>query len=404
MSPAPVREGGFVRPMTGPLAGIKVLDLTRLLPGNLCTLLLADLGADVLKVEMPRHGDYTRNLGPRKKSDSYVHFLLNRNKRSMTLNLKHAKGKEIFLALVRESDVLVENFRPGVMERLGLGYDVLRRHNPRLVYCAISGFGQTGPYRQRAGHDLNYLGFAGALDLFGHEGGPPEVPGLPVADLGGALMACSGILAALIARGTSGSGQLVDVSLTDAVVYCLGLYAAWYFATGVSPKRGDHMLLGKYPCYAIYETLDGSYLTVACIEDHFWKNLCMALERVSYIDLQWSDEHREDIFNDFKCIFRSKSRREWMEYFSMWDVCVGPSYSLEEATKDPHLLHRQMFTKLVHPVEGEIQQLGIPIRLSATPGSLRLPPPLLGQDTAAVLRSLGYDKHEIERLREQGVV
>jgi crotonobetainyl-CoA:carnitine CoA-transferase CaiB-like acyl-CoA transferase len=399
------KSASMTQTMRGPLDGIKVLDLTRLLPGNLCTMLLADLGADVLKVEEPGRGDYIRSVGPIRTQDSYLHLVLNRNKRSLTLNLKTEEGKAILGDLVRNADVLAEGFRPGVMDRLGIGYEALREINPRLVYCAISGYGQDGPYRHLPGHDLNYMGVGGALELFGYEDRPPTVPGLSIADIGGgSQMAIIGILSALVARQSMGQGQLVDVAMTDGVVYWLSLHAGWYFGTGRSPRRGETLLLGRYPCYAVYETADGGNLTVGCLEEHFWANLCKAIDREAYIPLQISEERRVEIFADLQDIFRTRTRTEWMEFFADKNVCVGPSYLVEEALEDPQVRHREMFTQMEHSVEGTIHQLGIPIKLSGTPGSIRLPPPTLGEHTDSVLRSLGYDDAAIAQFRASGVV
>lgn len=389
--------------MRGPLEGVRILDLTRLLPGAFCTMLLADLGADILKVEEPPRGDPIRWL-PASLQASHLHRILNRNKRSLTLNLRTHAGREILLQLVREADVLVESFRPGVMERLGLGYDALRNVNPGLVYCAITGYGQDGPYRDLPGHDLNYMGFAGALELFGSEGSPPIVPGLTIADLGGgAQMAATGILAALIWRQRTGRGQFVDISMTDGVVSWLAVAVAWYLGTGRSPRRGEHVLLGRYPCYAIYPAADG-YLTVGCLEERFWANLCRALGKEEYIPLQWSEEHRQAIFDDLGAIFRTRTRQEWMKFFRDKDVCVGPSYLLEEALHDPHLQHRQMFVQAGLPQEGAPVQIGIPIKLSGTPGALRYPAPALGEHTEEILSDLGYTSGQIAKLREEGVI
>lgn len=391
--------------MAEALAGLRVLDLTRLIPGDLCTMLLADLGAEVLKVEEPGQGDYIRWLQPIHKRESYLHLILNRNKRSLTLNLKTEAGREILRRLVQQVDVLVESFRPGVMDRLGVGDGVLKEINPRLVYCAITGYGQEGPYRDLPGHDLNYMGVAGALELFGYEGSPPAVPGLTIADIGGgAQMAVIGILTALMARERTGLGQFVDVSMTDGVVYWLSVHAGWSFATGRSPRRGETVLLGRYPCYAIYQTADGGYLTVGCLEERFWANLCRALGREEYIGEQWSEERREAIFEDLGSMFRTRPRQEWMAFFRDKDVCVGPSYLIEEAVQDPQLQHRQMFMEMEHPIEGTIHQLGIPIKLSDTPGSVRLPPPTLGEHTESVLTELGYTPGQIARFREAAII
>ncbi|MCC6794086.1 MAG: CoA transferase [Candidatus Hydrogenedentes bacterium] len=390
--------------MSGPLDGIKVIDCSRLLPGGFCTMLLGDLGADVIKVEEPGRGDYIREFMPFKGDQSYMHLVLNRNKRSMTLNLKTPEGVEIFKRLVRDADVLVEGFRPGVMDKLGVGYDALKEVNPRLVYCAITGYGQTGPYANRPGHDINYMGIAGALDQFGPKNGPPTVPGLTIADIGGgAQMAIIGILAALISRQTTGKGQFIDISMTDGVVYWLSLFAGWYFGTGFSPKRGEHMLLGQFPCYAIYPAKDG-HITVGCLEPQFWANLCRALDRERYIPEQLNIDDADRIYDDLAHIFRTKTRAEWDEFFADKNVCVGPVHLIEEATCDPQLIDREMFTTMEHENEGTVRQLGIPIKFSENPGALRMSPPNLGADTADVLRCAGYANSEIQTFKDLGIV
>lgn len=390
--------------MSAPLQGIKVVDCSRLLPGGFCTMLMGDLGADVIKVEEPGRGDYVREFLPFKGEQSYMHLVLNRNKRSMTLNLKTPEGVEVLKRLVRDADILVEGFRPGVMDRLGAGYDALNEVNPRLVYCAITGYGQTGPYAHRPGHDINYMGIAGALEQFGPEDGPPTVPGLTIADIGGgAQMAIIGILAALIARQRTGKGQFVDISMTDGVVYWLSLFAGWYFGTGISPKRGEHMLLGQFPCYAVYPAKDG-HITVGCLEPHFWANLCTAIGREQYIPEQLNVDDAQAIYNDLASVFKTKTRAEWDAVFADQNVCVGPAYLVEEAMHDPQLVHRKMFTTIEHPTEGGIHQLGVPIKFSETAGGLRVAPPNLGADTDDILRALGYPPAEIAALRTRGTL
>lgn len=390
--------------MTPPLSGIRILDCTRLLPGGFCTMLLADLGADVIKIEEPGRGDYIREYPPFKGSQSYMHLVLNRNKRSMTLNLKSEEGREILRKLAAQSDVLVEGNRPGVMDRLGVGYENLREVNSRLIYCAITGYGQTGPYAKRPGHDLNYMGVAGALELFGHKGQTPSVPGLTVADIGGgAQMAIIGILAALLARQSTGRGQFIDISMTDGVVYWLSLFAGWYFGTGISPKRGEHILLGQLPCYAVYPAKDGHY-TVGCLEPHFWRNLCTALDREEYIDEQLALDRAQEIYDDLASVFRNRTRAEWEEFFADKNVCVGPVHLIEEAMNDPQNKDRGAFSVCRHQVEGDIHQLSIPIRLSDTPGAIRTPPPDLGADTFALLAALGYSESELGELQRKGAI
>ncbi|MFA6242475.1 MAG: CaiB/BaiF CoA-transferase family protein [Candidatus Hydrogenedentales bacterium] len=390
--------------MADALAGIKVIDCTRLLPGGLCTMLLGDLGADVVKIEEPGRGDYIRTMPPFAESESYMHLVLNRNKRSVTLNLKTEAGCDVLREMVRHADIIVEGNRPGVMDRLGVGYENLSQVNPGIIYCAITGYGQDGPYANMPGHDLNYMGIAGALELFARKGETPLPPGLTVADIGGgAQMAVVGILAALHARRVLGKGQFIDISMTDGVVYWLSLFAAWQFGFGKSPRGGEHVLLGQFPCYAAYPAADGN-ITVGCLEPHFWANLCHALDRPQYVAEQFSMDRAPAIFEDLSAVFRTKSRAEWFAYFASKNVCVGPSYTIEEAMNDPHIQHRQMFTTVQHPTEGEIHQLGNPIKLSATPGSIRRPPPQLGEHTAEVLAQLGYDHEACEKLRAEGVL
>ncbi len=389
----------------GALDGIRVLDLTRLLPGGFCSGLLADLGAEVIKVEEPGRGDYLRWFPPLRVRESGMFLVLNRNKKSITLNLKSETGAAVFRKLAATADVVLEGNRPGVMDRLGLGWDALRQVNPRLVYCAITGYGQDGPYRDLVGHDLNYLGIAGALELMGDRDRPPMVPGLSIADIGGgAQMAATGILAALLARGRTGEGQLVDISMTDGVVAWLSIHAGKYFTDGIVPRRGEMDLAGAFPCYQAYETGDGGHVTIGCIEDRFWRNLCKALDVPEYADHQWSVEHRDEMFARLRAIFLTRTRGEWFAYLRDRDVCVGPSWTLDEAMADPQLRHRAMFTDTEHPVEGRVPELGPPIKLSGTPADLRRPAPRLGEHTAAILNDLGYDARQIDAMAAEGAI
>jgi crotonobetainyl-CoA:carnitine CoA-transferase CaiB-like acyl-CoA transferase len=389
----------------GALDGIRVLDLTRLLPGGFCSWLLADLGADVLKIEEPGRGDYLRWFPPIKVRESGMFLVLNRNKRSLTLNLKTEAGHEVFRRLVATADVVLEGFRPGVMDRLGLGWKTLHEINPRLVYCAISGYGQDGPYRDLVGHDLNYLGIAGALELMGERGRPPIVPGLSIADIGGgAQMAATGILAALLARTHTGQGQFVDISMTDGVVAWLSIHAGRYFTDGMAPTRGEMALAGAFPCYQVYACADGRYLTIGCIEPQFWRNLCVALGLEEYVAHQWAEDRREEIFARLSDVFRMRTREEWFAYLRDREVCVGPSSTFDEAFADPQLVHRQMVRDAEHPVEGRVRELGPPIKLSDTPAEYRLPAPGLGEHNGDVLRGLGYNEAEIAAMERAGVI
>jgi crotonobetainyl-CoA:carnitine CoA-transferase CaiB-like acyl-CoA transferase len=376
-----------------PLGQLRVLDLSRQLPGPFCSTLLADFGADVLTIAAP--GD---------PFGTGIAFLA-RNKRSMTLNLKTDAGRELFLRMADTADVVLEGFRPGVTTRLGIGWETLRARNPRLIYCAISGYGQDGPYRDRVGHDVNYLGYAGVLEHMGVVGGPPVVPGVPIADIGGgSLMAVIGILAAVIARVGTGRGQLVDVAMLDGAVAWNVYHMLLYLLSGRLPERGRTQLTGHYPCYGVYETRDGRWLTVGAYEPHFWAALCRALGREDFIPHQWDEgERREEMFRVFRAAFRQKTRDEWMRELAEREICFGPVNTIAEAFADPQVRHREMIVTLDTPA-GPVVMPGTPIKLSDTPAAIRTPPPRFGEHTDAVLGELGLDAAAIARLRAQGVV
>ncbi|OWW22787.1 CaiB/BaiF CoA transferase family protein [Noviherbaspirillum denitrificans] len=388
------------------LQGIRILDLTRLLPGATCTMLLADLGAEVLKVEQPGEGDYNRSFEPINKKESGSFLLLNRNKRSITLNLKHEEGKEVFRRLVKEYDVVVEGFRPGVMDRLGFGYEELKKLNPRIVACSISGFGQNGPLRMASGHDLNYMALSGALQLFGTKETGPIVPGLSIADVGGgSLMAVYGILAALIARDRLGSGQYIDVSMFDGIVTWLALHGADYLFAGIEPKGGERPFIGAAPCYNVYKCGDGGALSLGIIEEHFWERLCDEIGEPDWKARQWATgEDARVQFEKLSALFRSAPRDEWVRRLEAIDVPVAPVNSVQEAFAHPQAVARGLLYECEHPVEGKIPQLGFPVKLSGTPAAHRLPPPLLGQHTEEVLGSLGYSESDIRTLREREAI
>ena len=394
--------------MVGAFAGLRFLDLSRLLPGPYCSLLFADLGADVIKVEEPGRGDYARRTPPFwGESDVGAYFLLlNRNKKSVSIDLKAEAGKAIFRRLARTADVLLESFRPGVMDRLGLGWEALRAENPRLVYCAISGYGQDGPYRSLVGHDVNYMGYAGALSVTGPRDGPPLTPGVQVADLGGgALMAAFAIAAALHHRRESGQGQLVDVSMTDGVVSWLIPHLAAYFATGRVPERAEERINGGWPCYGVYETADGGHVTLGALEPQFWANFCRLVGREDLRPLHHVEgAARDGVERELRRLFRTRTRAEWVELLHQADVCAGPVLTLDEVVRDPQLVQRGLFTEVEHPRLGAVRQVGFPVRLSATPGRVVTPPPELGEHTDQVLHGLGYDAAAIAAFRRDGVV
>jgi crotonobetainyl-CoA:carnitine CoA-transferase CaiB-like acyl-CoA transferase len=394
--------------MAGAFVGLRFLDLSRLLPGPYCSLLFADLGAEVIKVEEPGRGDYARRTPPFwGESDVGAYFLLlNRNKKSVSIDLKAEAGKGVFRRLVRTADVVLESFRPGVMDRLGLGWEALRPENPGLVYCAISGYGQDGPYRNLVGHDVNYMGYAGALSVTGPRDGPPLTPGVQVADLGGgALMAAFAIAAALHHRHESGQGQFVDVSMTDGVVSWLIPHLAAYFATGRVPERARERVNGGWPCYGIYETADGGHVTLGALEPQFWANFCRLVGREDLRPLQRVEgADRDRVEAELRQLFRTRTRAEWVELLHQADVCAGPVLALDEVVRDPQLVQRGLFTEVEHPKLGPVRQVAFPVQMSGTPARVATAAPELGEHTDEVLHGLGYDAATIAALRRDGVV
>jgi alpha-methylacyl-CoA racemase len=393
----------------GALAGLKVLDLSRLLPGGFCSLLLADLGAEVLKVEDTGMGDYVRWATPKHEgvedsAASALFLSLNRGKRSIRLNLKEEQGREVLLKLVREHDVLLESFRPGVLDRLGVGYERLREENPGLVYCAITGYGQDGPYRDRSGHDMNYLGLVGLLGLTGEEDGPPVQAAGQIADIGGgAQMAAFGILAALRERDRSGEGQLVDVSMADGALSWLAMVAGRYLADGELPQRGELELAGGLICYRPYACKDG-WVTLGALEPKFWQAWCRGVGREDLIEKQFerpgSEAHAE-----VERAFLERTREEWQQFASEHDCCLEPVLDLGEALDSELVREREMVVELEQPgAERPVRQLGVPVKLSRTPGAPQGPGPGFGEHTHEVLESLGYSGEEIAALERSGAV
>lgn len=326
-----------------PLKGVRVLDLTRLLPGAFCTMLLADAGADVIKVEEPGTGDYMRWTPPLVEGQSALFDAINRNKRSVELDLKSERGKEVLLRLVDTADVLVEGNRPGVMERLGLAWAVLHARNRKLVVCSITGYGQHGPFASRAGHDLNYMAIAGGLGLNGESDGPPVPLSVQVADIGGGgVQPAVDILAALVAVQRGGEGRWIDVAMTDGAVRWLTLaFAARDHGERVA--RGDQRLAGRYPCYRVYECADGRYYSVAALEPKFWEALCSALGRSDLTGVQFSED--ATAHQAVEDVFRSRSRDEWGQVLSQADACCEPVLDLDEVSGHPQIAARGLFAK-----------------------------------------------------------
>ena len=386
-----------------PLSNLRILDLSRLLPGAYATQMLADLGADVLKIEEPVVGDYARTMPPLIHGVGTAFFALNRGKRSAAINLKHSAGREALLRLAGDADVLIESFRPGVLARLGLGHETLRQRNPRLTICAITAYGQQGPYRQRAGHDLNYIGYAGLLAHMMRPGQPPTMPGAQLADIaGGALMAVIGVLAAIVGRQISGQGRIVDVAMLDGTVALLPLIASAVLTGEPEPMPGEAHLAGALPGYNVYATADGRYLTVAALEPKFWEELCRRLERTDLIPHQFPDSaaDREATSGVLASIFGSRTLAEWMGQLADFDVCVGPVATLGEALASPQLEARNLRAERVDGGEA----LRIAPVISGVTFSAQRGVPALGQDTASALLSAGFTTEQIAELLQAGAI
>ncbi len=396
---------------SAPLSGIKVLDLTKLAPGPHCTMILGDLGADVIRVEEPgeptgRRAAQAGTADVKAPRPSYAPTnAVGRNKRSIGLNLKSEVGREIYLRLARDADIVVEEFRPGVAKRLGIDYDVLSRINPRLIYCAVTGFGQTGPYRDLVGHDLNYIAQAGALSLIGRRNQPPTIPLNLLADYaGGGMHATIGILAALIARAQTGRGQYVDIAMLDGVMLLLAQALSTYFTNHKVPERGTQPGDGGAPFYNLYETRDGKIITIASMEPWFYGNLCRALKCEQYIGHQYDRDKWPEMFDTFARIFKTKTRDEWWNILTQADICVGRMMTLDELENDPQIRARNMIVEVETASGEKVKQVGISIKLSETPGSIRLLPPKLGEHTDAILAELGYASQDIAQWRAAGAI
>ena len=398
-----------------PLDGIKVLDLTRLLPGEFCSMILGDFGAEVIKVEDTIQGDYARWINPlftetmMDETISAYFAVLNRNKKSVKLNLKMEKGAEAFMRLVSDADVVLESFRPGVMDKLGIGYNALKEINPQIICCALSGYGQTGPYRLTAGHDINYLAIAGLLGMQGIRGGQPILSGVQIADIGGGVqMALAGILLAILAREKTGKGQFVDIAMMDGAMSWLAMHAGNYWGDGREPKRGEQNLNGGYACYNVYKTGDGRYLAVGALEEKFWMAFLKTLDKEElFTDHLAGLDRQAEMIGEIQKIIITKTLDEWISIFQGVDACVSPVNSLAQAFADPQIKDRKMMVPLTYRnkqgAEKTLLQLGIPIKLSETPGRMVLGPPQYGQHTTEVLFEIGYSSEEIEQLYKASV-
>lgn len=388
-----------------PLDGVRILDLSRYLPGPFCSQLLADFGAEVIKIEDPRGGELGRHLAPLVNGESTRFYTVNRNKKSITLDLKHDEGKAIFKRLVKNSDVVIDQFRPGFMEEIGLGYEVQKDINDRIIYCAITGYGLSGPLRNAAGHDLNYLSLAGITGLTGAYKGEPGTSSVQIADIaGGALYAVIAILLALASREKTGKGQVCDVSMFDGSITLLAYTLGEWLGVGRLPERGNEVLTGGYACYHIYKTKDGKFMSLGAIETKFWTEFCRKINREKYISFQWDEDRQTELIADIENIMLEKTRDEWVEYFTDSNICFTPVLNLDEMCNHPHVIARNMIYSTNDNQGDNKIATGIPIKLSATPGEIKLNFPALGEHTEQVLLQAGYTREEITKFRQDNVI
>ena len=401
--------------MTMPLEGTRVIELNRVAPGSFCGMMLGDMGADIIKIDTPISDVGNKSSGPKNDDLWVLSEFTNRNKKSITLNLKNSDAQNILHELVKDIDVLIEGFRPGVTKRLGADYETLCEINPRLIYCSLSGFGQSGPYRDKAAHDLNYLALSGFLSQMGNPSEPPPIPLNVVGDYAGATMhGVVGILLGLIARNLTGRGQHVDVAYLDTTFSLLSAVPGIrnYFVGGANPRRGHNVFSGDYAYYTVYKTGDSKWISVGCMEPWLWDNFCEAIGREDFKVHKMKTEDFQKIApkesrwvkKEIEAIILGKTRDEWVSIFNDYDVCVGEVKDMSEVVLDEQIRHREMVIGLDDPRVVGGKQPGIAIKLSETPGRVRSRPPAIGEHTESVLRSIGCSKRELENLRKVGAI
>lgn len=367
------------------LEGIRILDLSRLLPGPYCTMLLADFGAEVIKIEEPGRGDYARSFPPFLKDFGYWHLQLNRNKRSVVLDLKSEAGRKAFLSLVKTADVVVESYRPGVLSKLGIDYSAAKAVNPRIIYCSLTGYGKKGPLAKQADHDIGYVSLAGITAMSGEAGGRPAIPGVLMADMNASMAAGMAIMIALRHAQQTGEGQEIDISLYNVAMTLMPGAASLYFGSGFVAQRGNNWLTGANPNYNIYATKDGRYLSVGCLEKKFWTNLCEVLQRADLVDLIDEEKNYAYLKQELAQEFGRHTLSEWQGRLAGKDTCVTPVLDFAEAVAAEQTQANEMVLKVHDEELGDYRQLGFAMKLSKTPAQLRKRAPRLGEDTEEVL-------------------
>ncbi|MGA3281874.1 MAG: CaiB/BaiF CoA-transferase family protein [Smithella sp.] len=377
-----------------PLEGIRVLDLSTQIPGPFCSMLLADMGAEVIKIENTDGGDQSRLL-------PFLFNGINRNKKSISLNLKSSEAKKIFYKMAKKADVIIEGFRPGVCKKLDIDYEMIKEINPRIIYCSITGYGQTGPYKDKPGHDINYLGYSGLLGLESDLNTYAKMPGIPVADLAGSMFAAVSILAALIHREKTNIGQYIDVSMTASVFSLIN----GSLTAGFQGQNGSEALY--IPHYGLFKTRDEKFITLGIVhEEHFWKNLCSVIDmgNLAGLDLFNRIAKREEISGRLQNAFITKNRDDWMAILNEADIPCGPVYRIEESCSDPQIVHRNSVFEMNHSSEGKIKFRGFPVIFSESITKKDTPPPLPGMHTSEILHDLGYTEEEIAKLTKENIV
>ena len=388
----------------GPLSGIRILDLTQLYPGPLATMMLADMGADVVRLEHPSRPDNIHLLPPLIGKESAAYLTLNRSKRSLALDTGNEEGRKVFFDLVKTADVVMEQFRPGVLDKIGIGYEQAIRFNPRIIYVSITGFGQDGPYKQMAGHDINYISLAGLLSHV-KKGGERVLPGFQTADVvGGGYMGVIACMAALWHREKTGKGQRVDVSMTDSIMPMLTLQLAQYWGS----RESDEIMNpfdGSFPFYGVYECADGKYVSLGALEQKFWTGFCQMAGKPEWLPLQFAtgDEKRK-VREEIAGFFKAKSRDEWLKLAEGHDVCLSSIHEMEDLEKDPQLQARQMIIETEHERGLKLKGVGIPIKFSESKPHKPEPAPTVGRDSIEILEEAGYSQERIEELLEKGIV